>query len=1083
MKIVFFLATLFFPAFMLAQQPRLMLPIGHLEGANSVQYSFDGKRIVTTSNDNTSKVWDVVTGKLLSEFNAKGYQLVFSQFSKDGKKILTVSNGLKIWVWETITGKELFTMVGSTAQFSTDAKKIVAGQRSGLVRFWDNDNFNSLNTISAANKIVWCVEFSPDQQKIITTENDGTAKIWDAVSGKQVANLTGHNKMINSATFSPDNKLAMTASSDNTVKIWDATSGKLLKDFDQFNEKILQAKFSHDGKTCFIIARTNLNVYGLVMLFDTRSWTKQQEYKMWNVNYADFSPDDTKLAIAALDTIRIIEIPGGKTIQRFIGHTSAVNQGTFSLHDESIIFHSGLLGGHRKSTHQVDLKTGSLFEDFSGVYGINAKYPKLTVSPDGNKIAKFSKDKVQVVEAGTGKLLADLQGRMPYPTYLTEFSPDGKKIGSYYDKDNGILKIWNTETGTLISELKDTLRIRSDLHFSSDSKKAVIGGPKGKVFSVWDVENKSLLFTVDGVNEPKFTFKCLQFIDNDKKIIGIEGFNINIWDAKTGTLLDEIRDSCYLYDVDVSTDKKRIITAGGDGTAKIYNYETKELIRILNGKRYESQDLNVVKFSKDGKFIFTGAFDGSVKIWDAKTYKLIYTFYVFDYSEYLARVPGGYYQCSRDAAKLLYYVTDDLKVITFEQLDVKYNRPDKVLEAIGNSDMNLIKSYRKAYEKRIGKLGIDTLTFREGYSVPVADFVNRNEIEYPQSKKDLNLRIKASDADYKLDRYNVWVNEVPVYGQRGISIRKKNKNDLDVTVTVHLSEGINRIEASVTNVNATESYRIPLTVNYAPATRRKPVVHFIGIGIDKFVNPEYNLQYSCKDIRDLSLKLKQKFGADIVIDTLYNEDVTIQKVKALKQKLFLTNEEDKIIVSYSGHGLLSKDFDYYLSTYNINFEKPEVNGLSYEVLEGLLDSIPARKKLLLIDACHSGEVDKEELQRINTNADSLHLTRGIKPVVYKRDTTHLGMKNSFELMQSIFVNVGKGTGAVIISASAGTQFALEKGGNGIFTNCILEAMDKYPTIKVSELKRNVGEKVERLTSGLQKPTSRNELIAVDWDVW
>jgi uncharacterized caspase-like protein len=87
-------------------------------------------------------------------------------------------------------------------------------------------------------------------------------------------------------------------------------------------------------------------------------------------------------------------------------------------------------------------------------------------------------------------------------------------------------------------------------------------------------------------------------------------------------------------------------------------------------------------------------------------------------------------------------------------------------------------------------------------------------------------------------------------------------------------------------------------------------------------------------------------------------------------------------------------------------------------------------------------------------------------------------------MQGLFVNVGKNTGATIISAAAGNQFALERDDlkNGVFTYSLLEAMNKYPSMKISELKKIVGERVEQLTKGLQKPTSRNETIAVDWSL-
>ncbi len=88
-------------------------------------------------------------------------------------------------------------------------------------------------------------------------------------------------------------------------------------------------------------------------------------------------------------------------------------------------------------------------------------------------------------------------------------------------------------------------------------------------------------------------------------------------------------------------------------------------------------------------------------------------------------------------------------------------------------------------------------------------------------------------------------------------------------------------------------------------------------------------------------------------------------------------------------------------------------------------------------------------------------------------------------MQSLFVNVGKGTGATIISAAGGVQFAQERDDlkNGVFTFSLLEAMQQNKTIKVSELKKYVGERVEQLTNGQQKPTARNELKDFDWNVW
>lgn len=137
---------------------------------------------------------------------------------------------------------------------------------------------------------------------------------------------------------------------------------------------------------------------------------------------------------------------------------------------------------------------------------------------------------------------------------------------------------------------------------------------------------------------------------------------------------------------------------------------------------------------------------------------------------------------------------------------------------------------------------------------------------------------------------------------------------------------------------------------------------------------------------------------------------------------------------------------------------------------------------MLLDACHSGEVDKSELTMVTDEGEKTGAKGAIR--VYKYDPV-IGMKNSFELMQELFANLNKGTGATVISAAAGNQFAYEKGelDNGVFTYSILELLTAKENVSISELKEYVGSRVSELTNGVQQPTSRTENIANDWRFW
>jgi len=1113
---------------MVGQEPRLVLPVGHGTSISSAEFSPDGKYVVTSSFDETAKLWDVVSGKLLLDMKGFRQLLTSASFSPDGSKIFITAmmmeaDSMFAKVIETKSGKELMSFnisdtVAIYSKFSQEGKKLIASLSDSSVKIWSTETGKILSSIMNVEQPVKSADLSIDGKKIVAVYfEDSIATIWDATTGQRLAGIRSKTAEIKSATFSPDGKNILALSNSIIPRLWDATTGKLVRELKGHRKEIAYAEFNSEG--------------------------------------------DKILTVSWDSTAKIWETGTGNLIINLAGHQGVVCYGSFSP-DGSRVITTSL----DKSCRLWDVKTGNLIAVMKGHTGSvrTAKF-----SADGRKVVTTADDfTAKIWEVENGNLLVNLGSR----TRQLECAFYDQEDQFFVTTDEvGKTKIWNAEMFSLVSTINDASAGTSFASFSLNRNCLITAGYK--FIKLWDVQKNRLKET--------FNSKCIiqsaELSRDQSRILGIcIHDSIEVWDVKTKKLLlaesskDGGSNKIINYSFLDPTGKKVLSIDKHNNSVVVFNLETRVKELTLSSKNvdfayfnpdgsriitsdYSGQYLQLwdaktgkklvaaktknliidfLQFSSDGERVGIFFLDKEVEIRDAKTLKLLfvsdrigkttlndpiyrsgqfnaslsrvlltfkdntlkafdtrtgamnYSFFPIDSAGFFVYIPQGYFLSSTSDARLTHYVTKELKIISFEQLDLKYNRPDKVLEAIGNTDTALIKSYRKAWEKRIKKLGIDTTQFREGYSVPECDFVNRDQIEAEQKTETVRLHIKANDSTYLLDRFNVWINESPLFGQRGISIRRKNSNSLDTIISIKLSQGENRIECSITNVNGTESYRMPLYVNYTPAVKQKESLRFIGIGIDRFSEKGHDLQYSVKDIRDLSAKLKEKYGNDIQIDTLFNENVNSRNVSALKKQLQQTKVNDKVILAYSGHGLLSKNYDYFLSTYSVNFDNPEENGLPYDELESLLDSIPARRKLMFIDACHSGEVDKEEMTRISNASDSLQQqgTKGGK-TTYTGKTT-LGMKNSFELMQSLFVNVGKSTGATVISAAAGTQFALERGDlkNGVFTYSILETMNKYPSIKISELRKIVGERVEKLTNGLQKPTSRNETIASDWEL-
>ena len=110
------------------------LPLQHRDGVVYAEFSPDGTRVVTASEDETACVWEVPSGKLLLPPLQHGAPLTEAHFSSDGRWIVTASTEAAR-VWDAQTGEPLTPPLKPPweflrAQFVDDNRKILTA-RSG----------------------------------------------------------------------------------------------------------------------------------------------------------------------------------------------------------------------------------------------------------------------------------------------------------------------------------------------------------------------------------------------------------------------------------------------------------------------------------------------------------------------------------------------------------------------------------------------------------------------------------------------------------------------------------------------------------------------------------------------------------------------------------------------------------------------------------------------------------------------------------------------------------------------------------------------------------------------------------------
>ncbi|KAJ5130511.1 uncharacterized protein N7515_006550 [Penicillium bovifimosum] len=154
---------------------------GHEGPVNAVQLR--GDLIVSASGDGVAKMWNVTTGQCIKEFTSKDRGLACVEFSDDGRTILTGGNDRIIYQFDANTGELVNELRGHTGlirslHLDSANKRIVSGSYDMSVKVFDRDTGNlSLNFPGWTTS--WMLSVQSDYRRIVATSQDSRAVIID----------------------------------------------------------------------------------------------------------------------------------------------------------------------------------------------------------------------------------------------------------------------------------------------------------------------------------------------------------------------------------------------------------------------------------------------------------------------------------------------------------------------------------------------------------------------------------------------------------------------------------------------------------------------------------------------------------------------------------------------------------------------------------------------------------------------------------------------------------------------------------------------------------------------------------------
>ncbi len=874
------------------------------------------------------------------------------------------------------------------------------------------------------------IAVSDKNNLLIAGSKEGKIFIYELSSGKKIKVRKCHLTEVRSIIFSPDGSMFATTGKDRSIILWDS------KTLEQINRLYSRAFLI----SCVATGNNNKSL----------AFGNEMGYvKSINLNSPDFDFNSYK------------------------SHVLQVSDMSFSL-DDSLIISGGW-------DNRVVFREMSNTDNYKRIKFWGGANKKPEINPKINEAAHVFK----------GARIVD----------LIDISSDGKKL-AVAGRNNWVQQpiigklsvilydLENLENNLLI---KTQPRRISTLEFNPSNYDLFTGNPDGLKYWKKEADKYKSDTVIKKISNPQSLYEWLTINLNPSDVEWLDD-NTMVYNTDSALIWYDVNKSKEISrKEEIGIKKLKLlekdkIIIGLNNDIKIENIKEPYEPVILKG---HANDITGLELIAGTKMLVSSSLDGTLKLWNYESYKLISTIIPIDKDKFIFITPDNYYMAPKSSLDGIGFKYGS-KFFPAQQFDLKFNRPDIVLSRIGLASEELINAYHKAYLKRLKKMGFKEENLSDELHLPETKLLNFEHLPLITDSSEIELQLNFKDSKYDLDKINIKINDVPVFGSAGIDISNLNKQEVNKNVNIELAKGKNIITVSVINEKGAESLKetIDITNN---AKEEKPNLYIVAIGVSDYKDSRFNLNYASKDASDISALLGDSKAFNEVHTKLLTDDmVTRENILQLKEFFEKAGRDDVVMLFIAGHGVLDSDFDYYFGTYDLDFNDPAKRGIEYSEIESLLDGIKSLRKMLFMDTCYSGEVDKDEIEIAQNAAKEMGDITFRSSGTGVKNKTGMGLNNSLEVMKELFADLRNGTGSTVVSSAGGVEFAMEsdKWQNGLFTYCVLSGFDKKDAdinkdgkIMLSELRKYVREKVNDLSGGQQVPTSRMENISMDIRMW